>query len=381
MGLALSAWLVVAGLSCYGVWDCVRSLKRPPVTSWRPRIAVIVPVRGVPPNFTALWQAIREQTFPASRVIFALEDEGDPAFAAIDTLPPGPRRERVIAGPASGRGQKVHNLLAALGALGREDEVIVFADADIVPDDAWLLRLVAPLNEPGIKLVSGYRWMTPVDARWSSAFACVANASAATLPRSPAWNLPWGGSIALRRETLDAMNLPAVWDRSLLDDLPLGLAARAKGFPITCPQSLLVPSPTAMGWRDAIAFGRRQYLFVRWHSPKHWVLAAAGTTLPLLGWAVALPLAFTGNGFAILTIVLANLFDQMRASLRQRVPRELWDTGMSRRMALLDRFGTPAVLALHAAVIWSTLLGRSMTWAGRRYSIDAERRIIRIDRV
>lgn len=378
----LVAWLAVAMLGCYGVWDCVRSLKPPPKdTGWRPNIVLIIPVRGVPPTFPALWQAIRAQTLTPRRILFALEDEGDPAFSAIKCLPPGPDRCCIIAGPASRCGQKVHNLLAAIETLTPDDAVVVFADADIVPDSGWLARLVAPLQEPEIKLVSGYRWMTPADGRWSSAFVCVANAAIATLPRAPAWNIPWGGSIALTRETLAALNLPAVWERSLADDIPLGLAARAQGVPITCPQSLLVTSPTAMSWREAWAFGRRQYLLVRWYRPGHWMLAAAGATLPLLGWAVALPLAVSGHAGAIATILLANAFDQVRASLRAQVPRKLWGTSMPQRMAALDRFGTPAILAFHAAIIWSTLFGNSMTWAGRRYRLDPQWRVARIDTV
>jgi hypothetical protein len=42
-------------------------------------------------------------------------------------------RDCVIAGPASMRGQKVQNLLAALATLTPQDRVVVFADADIVP--------------------------------------------------------------------------------------------------------------------------------------------------------------------------------------------------------------------------------------------------------
>jgi hypothetical protein len=379
--LPLAGWLVVAALGCYCVYDCVQSLKPPPPLDWRPNVVLIIPVRGVPPNFHALWEAIRAQRLAPSRIVFALEDKNDPAFAAITALPPGPRRDCVIAGPASGRGQKVHNLLAALETLAADDAVIVFADADIVPEPDWLVRLVTPLRDSDIKLVSGYRWMTPMDERWSSAFVSAANASIATLPRAPVWNIPWGGSIALTRETLVALELPVVWERSLPDDLPLGLAARAQGLPVTCPQSLLVPSPTTMSWREAFAFGRRQYLFARWYSPKHWLLAAAGTTLPLIGWAVALPLAVTGSTAAFATIVVANTLDQVRASLRARVPRELWGAEMPRRMALLDRFATPAVLAFHAAIVWSTLFGRSMAWAGRRYRLDSGRRVTRIDAV
>lgn len=379
--LPLLGWLAVAALGCYGVYDCVKSLKPAPPISWRPKILLAVPVRGSARHVAALWQAIRSQKLAPRRVVFALEDDSDPAFAAIQALPPGPDRDCAIAGPAVLRGQKVHNLLAALRTLKADEDVVVFADADIVPAGDWMARLAIPFRDPDVKMVSGYRWMTPSDDHWSSGVVCVANASVATLPRSTLWNIAWGGSIATTPETLAALDLPTIWDRSLPDDIPLGLAARAKGFPLTCPQSLLVPSPTAMSWREAVAFGRRQYLFIRWYRPTHWLLAAAGTTLPLLGWAVALPLAITGDAAAIATIVLANGLDQVRASLRRQVPRILWGTEMPQRMAAIDRFATPAVQAFHAAIVWSTLFGRSMTWAGRRYRLDAERRVTRIDTI
>jgi len=39
-------------------------------------------------------------------------------------------------------------------------------------------------------------------------------------------------------------------------------------------------------------------------------------------------------------------------------------------MAELDGWGTPVWLAFHAIVVWSTLLGHTVTWAGRTYKLD-----------
>src|SRR5262249_13549726 len=103
-----------------------------------------------------------------------------------------------------------------------------------------------------------------------------------------------------------------------------------------------------------------------------WLAAAAATTLPLAGWAVALPLAITGDPVAIGVILAANALDYTRARLRQRIPRKLWGIEMPTRVARLDRWGTPAWLALHAVVVWSTLSGRSVAWAGRVYRLDAQ---------
>src|SRR5262245_43269354 len=100
--IPLAAWVVVAALSCYGVWEFVRWMDPPPVVNWRPRIALVIAVRGVPPNFDALWQAICAQTLMPHRVIFAVESKDDGAYAAIESLPPGiARYEIVIAGPTS----------------------------------------------------------------------------------------------------------------------------------------------------------------------------------------------------------------------------------------------------------------------------------------
>jgi hypothetical protein len=240
------------------------------------------------------------------------------------------------------------------------------------------MLLIQPLCEPINVVVSGYRWMVPTDERWSTAFVCVANASIATLIRVRPLNLAWGGSTALCRDTLDALDLKTCWDRAALDDLPLTRAVRARGGYVYGPRAALVPTPTSYTWKQAIAFGRRQYLFARMHVPREWLLAAGATTLPVIGWVVAIPLAVTGNKSAIATLLVANLLDHIRARMRRRVPAKLWGTDIPRRMAWLDRWGTPVYLAFHSILIWSTLIGRSITWAGRTYQLDRHQRVDRI---
>jgi hypothetical protein len=86
-----------------------------------------------------------------------------------------------------------------------------------------------------------------------------------------------------------------------------------------------------------------------------------------------------GDRIAIGVIVAANVLDHVRARLRAHVPRKLWGTEMPARVALLDRWATPAWLAVHACLIWSTLIGRSITWGGRTYWIDAQQRLERME--
>src|SRR5262245_18095653 len=363
---------MVAALGCCFVANYLWWVGPVHQTDYCPDVLLIIPVRGVPNTLSELCRSLCQQTYRPYRVVFAVESTSDPAYAALQSLAGGPPIEIVVAGPALKRGQKVQNLLAALDTVRPTDSVIVFADADIVPMADWLTRLVSPLSDPDTTVVSGYRWMVPDDTRWSSAFVCLANASIVTLPRWGIWNLAWGGSIAIRRVSLDELKVREYWSRSVLDDLPLTRAVRLQGRRVYCPYGALVPSPVSFSWKEGIAFGRRQYLFARWYAPRHCTLAAFGTTLPLLGWAFAIPLAMTGDRIAIATILVANAFDQVRARLRRRIPRKLWGIDHRDRMTWLDRWATPLWLAFHAAVIWSTLFGRSLTWGGRTYWVDSK---------
>jgi cellulose synthase/poly-beta-1,6-N-acetylglucosamine synthase-like glycosyltransferase len=374
---ALVAWVAIAAIACVSV--LYAQSDRPPLEGNADTPAVlIIPVRGVPGHLDAMWQGICAQTYCSLRVIFAVESTDDPAYAAVRALRGGPAVEIVVAGPTGLRGQKVHNMLAALRTLQPGDDIVVFADADIVPKPDWLARLIRALDDDGANMVSGYRWSYATDNRWATAFVCVINSSVATAARRSAWNIAWGGSMVLRRQTVEALDLERCWGRAVLDDLPLSRAVKEAGIGLRSPRDTLVPGPVSFSWKDAIAFGRRQYLFVRMHAPLQWVMAAGATTLPLIGWAVALPLAFGGDGYAIGAIVSANVLDQVRATLRQRVPRKLWGTSITGRTAWLDRWGTPAYLLVHAVVVWSTLFGRSITWAGRTYRLDGRQRVVSV---
>lgn len=373
----LLAWLAVAAISCFGVYHSQRD-RRPIVSRGGPPAVLIIPIRGVPPRLAELWQGIQAQTYRPFRVIFAVESAADPAHAALMSLPDGPPVEIVVAGATTQRGQKVHNTLAALRTLRPDDAIIVFADADIVPAPDWLARLIRSLNDRVVDIGSGNRWLMPTDNRWATAFVCVISSSISTVPRLRPFNVAWGGSMVMHRQAVAALEIEQCWDLAVLDDLPLTRAVLAHGGRVNGPRDALVPSPVAYSWKEAIAFGRRQYLFVRMHAPAQWMLAATATTIPLLGWAVALPLAVTGSKTAIGVIVAANVLDHMRAYFRRRVPRKLWGMEISPRVAWLDRWATPAWLAVHAFVIWSTLFGRRITWANRTYVLDSRQRVVRI---
>ena len=99
------------------------------------------------------------------------ESESDPAHGVLARLLKQRRRLTpptwmVVAGEAKNRGQKVHNLLAALDTLNSIDrrvEALVFADSDMLPARNWLAELVASLGDRQVGATTGYRWYLPSD--------------------------------------------------------------------------------------------------------------------------------------------------------------------------------------------------------------------------
>jgi hypothetical protein len=372
--IPLAAWLIVSAVACFGVYIAQRERSPVNVGEVEPTV-LIIPVRGIPTYLPELWRGICLQTYRPARVIFAVESEQDPVHAKLQKLNGGPPVEVVVAGVANQRGQKIQNMLAALTRLKPTDAIVIFADSDITPAADWLARLLRDLDRQKIEMTSGYRWLIPTDERWSTAFVCIVNASIASTPRDSKWANAWGGSMAFRRPTIEALALPTLWDKAVSDDLTISPAVRALGGKVRSPRDALVPALASYSWKDAIVFGRRQYLFTRTHAPRLWIVAAGATTIPLIGWATALPLALMGNEVAIGAIVIAYALDYTRARLRERIPPNLWGIENQPRIKWLDRWATPAWLALHAAVVWSTLFGRTISWAGRTYRIDAKQKL------
>jgi hypothetical protein len=228
--LPLLLWVVVAALACFGVYRAQKP-RQPVAAGWvHDPAVVIIPFGRMPPHLDALWQGLSSQSYRPFRVVFVVESTADSAHAALKNLVGGPPFEIVVARSAERRGQKIHNMLAGLKQLRPDDATIVFADADFVPDANWLARLAWVL-EPrrGLDVASGYRWLEPADERWATAFICIINSSIATTPRERAWTHAWGGSMALRRQTVERLDLEALWDRAVDDDLTLSHAVRARG--------------------------------------------------------------------------------------------------------------------------------------------------------
>lgn len=366
-------WLAIILVSTISAWRYGWGLPRPEVPGRTPPTAIIVAVKGCTQTTRACFERLVGLAYPNFRIIVAVESEDDPAAALVRSLEAGRAKSvtLVVAGMAVNGGQKVANLLAALDAIETDDEIIVFTDADTLPDADWLSRIVSALVDASFGAVTGYRWMVPINGSLSSAVVAAANTSIVTLPRLPnPINLCWGGTMALGRETLEAIDIEKYWKGAVSDDLQMTRALHDHGIKIFSPRQSLLLSPIAFDWASATAFGIRQYRLLYLHFPGLWCISALLLLTPALSASFAVVRAYAGDWVALTMLVLALVCGEIRFRSRRRIAAALWGldhAGFTGLTAGVDRWLRPLWFGFHALCLIAAPWSRKISWAGVDY--------------
>src|SRR6266849_3481834 len=222
----------------------VRRGMRLALGAFLPFIALILPVRGLDEGFDENARALLSQAYPRYRILVVADDSSDPASAQIETIArdfPRVPATKILA-DANPLGGKVNALRSALGHLGPEDEVVVFADSDIRPAPDWLRQLVQPLADSTVGVATGFRWYVPPRPTFWSLVRAEWNAVSANVLFDPRRSFAWGGSCAVRADRLSGLRLEERWRGVLSDDLVLTQAVREAGLKIAYVPAALVPT-------------------------------------------------------------------------------------------------------------------------------------------
>jgi cellulose synthase/poly-beta-1,6-N-acetylglucosamine synthase-like glycosyltransferase len=371
----LLVWIVEIVASTVAAWQYQRGLPRPEVPSQTPPVVVIFPVKGASATLPTFLTRLSAQDYPHYRIIAVVESTQDPAFELLmrhQALPGAPMTVHV-AGSAENCGQKVWNLLHALEHVKPDDTLVGFIDADTLPSPLWLGRLVSAIYDAGHEAVSGYRWMMPMDNHLATATVSAANMSIVTLPKLPfAPNYAWGGTMLLRRELLERIDLKRWWQGAFSDDLQLTRALQAHAVPLASPRQCLLISPVAFTWRSAFSFAIRQYVIVATHAPALWWGAFLALLIPALGLVLAVPAALGGNRLAQLTLFLSAALGEWRGHYRRRIGQRLFAAEAMPGFPagpLVERFLRPLWWGFHLLCLVLSFRRRHVEWAGYKYAI------------
>ncbi len=397
----VTIWLVMAAYGPLKTWTSIQLLRRQrkrflDEARGKPkgRVALIVSAKGRTRALEGFFRLVLDQDYPDYRLIFvteSAEDEAAEAFRSFLGLGEDENRWRAVEGELGARevllvsaglseaeGQKVHNQRAAFEHLEPEDEIVAFADADIVGDREWLGKLAAPLNLGAGDLSTGYRWLIPESGHPATLLGANINASIAVMA-GPSWHcLLWGGSMALTREAFDELDLANLLRGCLNDDLMISRAARKAGKRIIFVRSLLAPSPVDYNWSSMFEFARRQYFQVRVYVLRYWLTALGFTTLWLAGVAICWGRLLMGDWAAALPIAAVAGANGIKTWLRGAYLREQFPPEVLKRLEQARRIEWPATTLqffLHWLMILSALPIRRISWAGIRYEVKGRNQV------
>lgn len=339
-------------------------------TGYRPPVTLIVPCCGVESGLAENLEALASQRYPDLHVIFVLEDESDSAFPVVQTVVSGTRSaaQLLVAGPARGVGQKVHNLRMAVNEAGG-GEVLAFADSDIRPDETWLARLVAPLEKPAVGVTTGYRFYLPERGSFGSLLRSAWNAGVLTLLGDHDHNFAWGGSMAIRRDTFDRAQVLEAWRGALSDDYALTHAVRRAGFFVEFVPSCLVASGGPAGLGEVLRWCARQMAITRVYWPNLWRIAGASQVVFVAFLLLALVPAFVGHAPAAVLLAAVLSLSGLSTEFRRRAIIHLaprWKEPLHRyRAAYVLLVPVASLLTVYGFL--RSMLSRRIEWRGKTY--------------
>lgn len=365
------------------------------------RTLLIVPCKGLEPDFQKNISSFFNQDYENYLLWFVVSDESDPAYNELcklkNQLSQSLKAQDVqifVAGTVGHEtnracSQKIHNLLYCYERAGDDVEVLAFADSDICVPQVWLSNLVWPLRQSEVGASSGYRWFIPKTNNLASIALSAVNAKIAQLlGGNTQFNQAWGGSMAIRKDVFRQISLDRVWKKALSDDFSLTYAVKNTGLQMGFCPGCLVASYESTTWRELFEFGRRQFLITRIYAPGTWLFGLFSSLYSILGlWAgtvLAIYAASIQHEHTTLFITVPVVFfaaQLIRAIQRQTMISKLLKKDLPQMKAAMiaDILGFWAWSFLLFVFIISSAFGRTIRWRGIRYKLLSPAETIVLD--
>ncbi len=358
---------------------CLRAARRfgtspgPAAAGFSPPVSVLKPMRGTDPEAYENFRSHVLQDYPQYEIVFGVADAADPAVSVIEQLMrEHPQHEiRLVVCPENlGANRKVSSLIQMLAEARHQH--LVIADSDIRVPPGYLRRVLAPLADPAVGMVTCLYRGVPAATLGSRlkalsiALQFTPGVLAARL-LDGGMRFAMGSTIATSRAALEKMGgLEPLVDH-LADDYELGARTAAAGLRVVLSDLVVdhyVPGYSLRGFlQHQLRWGRgmRQSrpagyagLFVTYLLV--WALAAAAA----LSFSPGAAPAFSPAA-AVLTMGIA-----FRLAVAYRVGiRALGDHGLWHSLWLLPLSDFLGLL------VWAgSYTGRRVTWRGEEFVLE-----------
>jgi ceramide glucosyltransferase len=335
-------------------------------TSPTQAVSILKPLRGTDPEMYESFRSHCLQDYPEYEIIFGVSDASDPAVDLVERLKgefPQCAIQSMVCRENLGANTKVSNLAQMVRAA--RHEYLIVNDSDIRVEPDYLRRVLAPLSDPTVGLVTClYRGVgdstvgSRLEALGISTDFCAGVLVAQTVENGMRFGL--GSTLAFRRRDLQAIGGFEAFADYLADDYQIGNRIAALGLKVKLSDVVVetfLPRYTLRGFVD------HQLRWARTvRDSRFWGYVGLGLTFGL-PWAVLALLVERGADWAwgLLAVTLA-----MRAAVAVVVGKlVLRDRQVIRSLAFIP---VRDVLALLVWIV--SFAGHTVAWRGDRFRLE-----------
>jgi ceramide glucosyltransferase len=368
--LAVAGTIGSMGYYALCLWGALRFLQERKAAGEGARptqaVSILKPLRGADPEMYESFRSHCLQDYPEYEIIFGVSDPNDPAIRLVERLKTEfPQRAiRLMVCPETlSTNTKVSNL-AQMVREARHEYLIV-NDSDIRVEPDYLRRVLAPLIDPKVGLVTClYRGIanstlgSRLESLGISTDFCAGVLVAQTVEGGIHFGL--GSTLAFSRRDLQAIGGFEVIADYLADDYELGSRIAALGLKVKLSDAVV--ETFLPRYKVRIFFDHQ----MRWartiRDSRFWGYVGLGLTFGL-PWAVLALILAQGAGWAWELLALATA---MRIAVAVTVGKfVLRDRQVMRSLVFIP------LRDLVALAVWIiSFAGHTVTWGGNRFRLE-----------
>ncbi len=390
-------WIVIAALfglaamqGLYAWLHCQFVLSDPKESAgeFAPVVAVILCLRGRDPSLSACLTGLVNQNYDSYSIQIVVDDKRDLALADatffFDSNEFKHFETHVLSEHPVQCSLKCSAIVKAISNLNDSVEVVALIDADAVADPNWIADLIAPLADPGVGASTGNRWFSPTRNNLGSLVRKTWNAAA--VAQMTFYQIPWGGTLALKTSTIRDCGLLDRWALAFCEDTMLPLALRSQDLKIARIPNLILSNDESITLRGAFDWIVRQMLTVRLYH-RDWPLVlthgvfSGGVLIAsliaivwlLLDGQTRMAIGLT-NGLIFFQLINAGLLTGIELANVQAIATR----GMESKSKNSFAKGILAILLtqlMHPVAVVTAALAKRVSWRGIDYEIIPGKRI------
>ncbi|MGO4705262.1 bacteriohopanetetrol glucosamine biosynthesis glycosyltransferase HpnI [Microvirga sp. 2MCAF38] len=337
--------------------------RKTPVRIESPSVTILKPLCGDESELEKNLTSFCAQDYSGSvQIIFGVQASDDPAIAIVNALSkkfPGQNLDLVVDSRLHGLNRKVSNLVNMAARI--RHQVVILADSDIRVGPDYIVNIIAELERPGVNGVTCLYHALASRSLWSRLSALGIDTH--FLPNvvvglSLGLAQPcFGSTIALRRTMLARIGGMEAFANDMADDYALGAALRSQGGEVAVPSFTIGHMCGERSWSELWRHELRWARTIRSIDPAGYAASVVTHGLP---WALLAAL-FGGGAVAMVAMLLVVV---SRILLCRRIERAF---GLRPHPYWL----LPIRDLLSFTVFIASFIGRSVTWKGSSYRMEA----------